>query len=400
MTYDFDEIIDRGGTNAMNVEGFRQYIFHDDAIEFPYKDEEFVRMWVADMEFAVPDVVTNAIKERVDKRIFGYTKIFDPEYYNAFAAWTQRRYGWRCEKEHLVTSPGVIPALYELVGHICEKNEKVLITTPSYAYFKHAADFNGRKLVCSDLKNEDGRYTMDFDDLRKKAANKKTTLCIFCSPHNPSGRVWTREELETFGRICIENDLWIISDEIHCDLLRAGQKHVPLAKLFPDYSRLVTCMAPSKTFNLAGLMLSNVIIPDEELRETWKARHYDFENPLSVAAAQAAYAHGEEWLNQLTLYLDENFAYTRKYLAKHLPKAGFRVSEATYLAWVDVSAYLKNQGDAFLPMLFAQKAGVLLEGGDMFVANSEGYIRLNLACPRAMLETGLRRICEFLRKLD
>jgi len=397
MRYDFDEIVDRKGTNAMNVEGFRQYIFHDETIEFPFEDDDLIRMWVADMEFAVPEVITNAIKKRLDRRIFGYTKVFDPEYYNAFAGWTQRHYGWRFEKEKLVTSPGIIPALFELVGHICKSDEKILIVTPSYAYFKHAANFNRRELVCSNLRNDDEYYTMDFEDLRKKAADEKTALCIFCSPHNPTGRVWTEEELKTFGNICIENNLWIISDEIHCDLLRVGKKHIPLAKLFPDYGRLVTCMAPSKTFNLAGLMLSNIVISDEGLMRTWKARHYDFENPLSIAGAQAAYAHGEEWLDQLKIYLDGNFAHTRSYLKEHLPEARFRVSEATYLAWVDVGAYLKDKRDVFLPLLFAQKAGVLLEGGDMFVANSEGHIRLNLACPRAMLETGLERICAYLR---
>ncbi|MDR3230296.1 MAG: PatB family C-S lyase [Synergistaceae bacterium] len=397
MQYDFDEVIDRSGTNAMNVEGFRQYIFHDEAIEFPCKDDELTRMWVADMEFAVPDVITDALRKRLDRRIFGYTKIFDPEYCNAFASWTQRHYDWRFDREKLVTSPGIIPALFELVGHICKRDEKVLIMTPSYAYFKHAADFNRRKLVCSDLRNDDGHYTMDFDDLRKKAADEKTVLCVFCSPHNPTGRVWTEEELKTFGHICIENNLWIISDEIHCDLLRVGKRHIPLAKLFPDYSRLVTCMAPSKTFNLAGFMLSNIIISDEGLRATWKARHYDFENPLSIAAAQAAYTHGDEWLEQLKIYLDGNFARTRSYLKEHLPEARFRTAEATYLAWVDVGAYLKDRRNVFLPRLFAEKAGVLLEGGNMFVSNSEGCIRLNLACPRAMLETGLERICAFLR---
>lgn len=396
MRYDFDEVIDRKGTNSMNVEGFRQYIFHDETIEFPWKDEEFTRMWVADMEFATPDVITDAIRKRLDRKIFGYTKIFDPEYYNSFAGWTQKHYGWNFEKEKLVTSPGIIPALFELVGYICKRSEKILIVTPSYAYFKHAADFNRRKLVCSNLRNDNGYYTMDFEDLRKKAADGKTVLCIFCSPHNPTGRVWTEEELKTFGQICVENNLWIISDEIHCDLLRSGKKHIPLAKLFPNYGRLVICMAPSKTFNLAGLMLSNIVIADEGLMKTWKARHYDFENPLSIAAAQAAYTNGGEWLEQLKIYLDDNFAYTQAYLEKHLPKANFRISEATYLAWVGVGAYLKEQRNVFLPRLFAEKAGVLLEGGNMFVSNSEGYIRLNLACPRTMLKTGLERICAFL----
>jgi len=396
--YNFDEIIERRGTNAMNTDGFRQYIFHDDGtMTFPYKDEEFVRMWVADMEFATPQVIIDAMKERLDKRIFGYTKVFDPAYYEAFVSWTKRRYGWEFKKEELVTSPGIIPALYELVGYICAPDEKVLIVTPSYAYFKHAADFHGRELVCSDLINKDGYYTMDFDDLAAKCADPKTTLCIFCNPHNPSGRVWTHDELRKFADLIGQNDMWVISDEIHCDLLRVGNVHTPLGKVMPDYQKLVTCMAPSKTFNMAGLMFSNIMIRDEGLRSVWKARHYDFENPLSIAAAQAAYEQGEQWLCELCEYLDGNFAYVQAFLKEHLPKAVYRISEATYLAWVDVSAYLPENCE-FLPLYFANNAGVLLEGGNMFVANSDGYIRLNLAMPRAMLQTGMERIADLLNR--
>jgi cystathionine beta-lyase len=397
MKYNFDEIIDRKGTNAMNTDGFREYIFHaPPTMKFPFADDEFIRMWVADMEFATPPEIIQAIKDRLDRRIFGYTKVFDPAYYEAFSGWTKRHYDWSFEKKHLVTSPGIIPALYELVEYICKPDEKILILTPSYAFFKHAVDYNHMELVTSDLVEKDGYYTIDFDDFEKKAKDEKASLCIFCNPHNPTGRVWTPEELKRIGDICLKNDLWIISDEIHCDLLRNGQKHTPLAKLYPESDRIITCMAPSKTFNMAGLMFSNVIIPNEELRALWNDRHYSFENPLSIAAAQAAYTYGDEWLRQLKNYLDDNFEFTKNYLGKHLPKAVFRISEATYLAWVNIGAYLSNEKD--LPLFFANNAGVLLEGGNMFVANSEGYIRLNLACPRSMLEDGLKRICKVLQK--
>jgi cystathionine beta-lyase len=397
MKYNFDEIIDRKGTNAMNTDGFREYIFHaPPTMKFPFADDEFIRMWVADMEFATPPEIIQAMKDRLDRRIFGYTKVFDPAYYEAFSGWTKRHYDWSFEKKHLVTSPGIIPALYELVEYICKPDEKILILTPSYAFFKHAVDYNHMELVTSDLIEKDGYYTIDFDDFEKKAKDEKASLCIFCNPHNPTGRVWTPEELKRIGDICLKNDLWIISDEIHCDLLRNGQKHTPLAKLYPESDRIITCMAPSKTFNMAGLMLSDVIIPNEELRALWNDRHYSFENPLSIAAAQAAYTYGDEWLRQLKNYLDDNFEFTKNYLGKHLPKAVFRISEATYLAWVNIGAYLSNEKD--LPLFFANNAGVLLEGGNMFVANSEGYIRLNLACPRSMLEDGLKRICKVLQK--
>jgi cystathionine beta-lyase len=395
MTYSFDEVIDRTGTNAMNTDGFRGYIFHaHPEVTFPFRDEEFIRMWVADMEFATPPEILDAIKARVDRRILGYTRIFDPAYFEAFEGWCRHHYGWSPRKEHLVTSPGIIPALNELAGFICRPGEQVLILTPSYAYFKYAADHNGLATVTSDLCQRDGHYTMDFEDLERKAADPRTTLCIFCNPHNPSGRVWTPEELQRFGAICLKHGLRIISDEIHCDLLRNGQRHTPLAKVFPDTDRIVTCMAPSKTFNLAGLMFSNIIITDPELLSVWNARHYAMENPLSIAAAQAAYSHGHEWLRQLRDYLDGNFAFTRDFLARRLPGTVFRISEATYLAWVNVRAYLPPETD--LPMFFAQRAGVLLEGGDMFVANSQGFIRLNLACPRAMLTEGLERIARAL----
>lgn len=391
--YNFDEIIDRRHTNAMNTDGFRDYIFHaDETMTFPYKDEEFIRMWVADMEFATPDVVIDGIKERLSRRIFGYTRVFEDSYYEAFSGWCRERYGWSFEKKELVMSNGIIPALYELVEYICAPDEKVLFLTPSYAYFKYAADFNKRDYVCCDLKNEDGYYTIDFEDFEKKAADEKTTLFILCNPHNPSGRVWTEEELKKMAEIAERHGLWVISDEIHCDLLRTGKTHIPMGKVMPEYGRLITCMAPSKTFNMAGLMISNVMIRDEELRKTWLSRHYNFDNPLSIAAAQAAYEKGGQWLKELKAYLDENFRVTGEYLKEHLPRAKYRVSEATYLAWVDLKEYFKPEES--LPLFFAYEAGVLLEGGNMFVQNSDCFIRLNLACPKATLLEGLKRICE------
>jgi cystathionine beta-lyase len=192
------------------------------------------------------------------------------------------------------------------------------------------------------------------------------------------------------GEICLKHNVWVISDEIHCDLLRTGRKHTPLAKLFPDTDRIVTCMSPSKTFNMAGLMFSNVIIANEGLRTIWQTRHYGFKNPLSIAATQAAYEHGDEWLKQLKTYLDDNFAFVDQYVKRDLPQAVFHIPEATYLAWIDISAYVPK--DVNLPLFFAEQAGVLLEDGHMFVANGGGCIRLNLACPRSVLEEGLRRI--------
>jgi cystathionine beta-lyase len=390
MKYDFDRIIDRQGTNSLNTDGFREYIFKDlDNVEFPYADDEFIRMWVADMEFATPDVIVDSIKDRLDHGIFGYTRLYDSKYHQAFGDWTKRRYDWEFMKEHLYTSQGVIPALNDLVGYICKSDEKVLMVTPSYAYFKYAAEYNHVGLVISELINKDGYYEMDFEDMRKKAEDEKVTLAIFCNPHNPTGRVWTENELKTFGEICLDNGVRIISDEIHCDLLRAGQVHTPLAKVFPDTDKIITCMAPSKTFNMAGFMFANIIIPDAWVREKWEARQYPFNNPLSIAGAQAAYESGEPWLRELNEYLDSNFRYLDEFIKTELPLASFVIPESTYLAWLDIGAYLPDEQN--LPLYFAKNGGVLLEGGNMFVSNSDGFIRLNVACPRSVLAEGLRR---------
>ena len=397
--YNFDEVIDRKNTNALNIDGFRSYIFGDDgSMKFPYADDEFVRMWVADMEFATPDVIIDAMRDRLNQRIFGYTQIFGDEYYNAFSSWCERRYNWTFDKKELVTSNGIIPALYELVSYITKEDEKVLFQTPSYAYFKYAADFHNREGVCSDLTYNDGYYTIDFEDFEKKASDEKTKLFIFCNPHNPSGRVWKEDELLKLAEIIKKHDLWVISDEIHCDLLRGNQKHTPLGKIMKDYDKLVTAMAPSKTFNLAGMMISNIIIRNSDLRATWLSRHYNFDNPLSVVASQAAYEKGEPWLIELQQYLDANFSYVADYLAKNLSKAKFKISEATYLAWIDLNEYFDKTED--LPMFFAHNAGVLLEGGNMFVQNSDGFIRLNLACPKSILTKGIERIAEAINKKE
>lgn len=401
MTYNFDEIIERRHTNAMNTDGFRGYIFHAGPDKkFPYADDEFVRMWVADMEFATPPEICQALKDRVDKRIFGYSMVFDPAYYEAFSAWCKRLYDWQFPKEELVFSPGIIPALYELVGDLVGDDEKMLITTPSYGFFKHAATYNGAALVCSPLIRDDqGVFQLDFDDLEVKAADPAMKLLLWCNPHNPTGRMWTEAELQRVAAIVEKNDLWIISDEIHCDLIRQGKKHIPMGKIMPAYNKLITCMSGSKTFNMAGFMFSDIIIRNGDLREQFSRndKNIGFVNPLSIAAHQAAYEHCGAWLDELKTYLDGNFQFVKEYLAAHLPKAKYTVPEATYLAWVGLDAYLGDVHD--LPLFFANQAGVLLEGGDdLFVGNAKGFIRLNLAMPRSIIAEGLKRIDEAIQK--
>ena len=387
--YNFDEIIDRQGTNSINVEAYGEKLL--EGAELPWKEEDIIRMWVADMEFAVPEVILEAMRKRIDRKIFGYTGVFDSNYYETFADWNKKRYGWEFPEEHLVFSPGIVPALLQLPAMIMEPDEKILIMTPSYGPFKTAGDFNRREVVCSSLINKDHFYTMDFDDLREKAADPKTTVCILCNPHNPTGRAWSKEELKIFADIMRKENMWVISDEIHGDLLRSGLRHIPLATIMEDYSRLITCMAPSKTFNLAALMVSNLIIPDEKLRTKWNNRTLVKENALGIVAAQAAYSQGEDWLKALQAYLDENFRFAKEFLDEHLPLTNFRIPEATYLAWVDLGPYLPEDVDNII-LFFAEKVGVILEDESMFVQDAKGFVRLNFACPKAMLKEGLERI--------
>ncbi len=402
MKYDFNERIDRTHTNALNTDGFRGYIFHaGPEKKFPYADDEFVRMWVADMEFATPPEICDAIKERVDRRIFGYTAVFDDSYYNAFSKWCKDRYDWSFAKEELTFSTGIIPALYQLVETLVAPDEKLLIVSPAYGFFQHAAEYTDKNLVCSPLFRGEGHFTIDFDDFEKKAADPKMKLMLWCNPHNPSGRMWTEEELKRVADIAVKNDLWLISDEIHCDLIRKGQKHIPMGRILPDYDKLITCMSASKTFNMAGLMFSDIIIRDKDLREKFNDRdkNVGFVNPISLAAHQAAYEKCGDWLSQLQDYLDDNFKFLDEFLKENLPEAVYETPEATYLAWVDMSKCLPGVDD--MPGFFANNAGVLLEGGDsLFVGNAKGYVRLNLAMPREIIKTGLERMAEAIAKYN
>ncbi len=389
--YPFNKVINRAGTNAMSVTGYRGYLFElEEDLKGKYEESDFIPMWVADMEFAIAPEIISALKKRLEHPLLGYSIVADPAYSLAFQQWCIDRYGWNFDLNHLVHAKGVIPALYSLIGHICKPDEKVLIVTPSYAFFKHGTDFNKVELVCSNLIKVNGRYRMDFDDIREKAADEKCVLGIFCNPHNPTGRVWSKEELQELGEVCLENGVTIISDEIHCDLLRKNKSFTPMASLFPNSDQIITCMAPSKTFNLAGNSFANILIPNEELRIVYKEFYLPVENPLSIVAAHAAYTDGHDWLIELTDYLDDNFKYLKTQLDEHLPLAKFTIPDSTYLAWVDVTSYFLNNEN--LTLFFARNAGVLLEGGDMFVANAGGHIRLNLACPRAILEKGLLRV--------
>ncbi len=400
MVYDFDEIIDRHNTNSQNVDGWRPYIFHCGKERvFPYKDDEFIRMWVADMEFAVAPEIRQAIIDRVDRKILGYTIVSDDGYYEALKNWCRTRYDWTFPKEQLTFSPGVIPALYQLVEDLVKPSHgKVLTVTPAYGFFLHACEYNGVELVKSPLKKVNGSFEIDWEDFEKKASDPAVKVLMLCNPHNPTGRIWTADELRRTAEIVEKYQLWVVSDEIHCDLIRTGLRHTPMGKIMPDYERLITCMSASKTFNLAGLMHSNIIIRSDEERARFRARDkiLGSVNPLSVAAHKAAYEHGGEWLEQLKAYIDSNLEFVDGFLKENIPDAHFTIPDATYFAWVDLSDVLPDVAD--LPDFFANNAGVLLEGGDaLFVDNAAGYIRLNLAMPRSIVETGLKRMLDAIK---
>ncbi len=401
MKYDFDAIIDRRHTNALNTDGFRGYIFHAGPEKvFPYKDEEFVRMWVADMEFSVAPEILDALRQRIDRRIFGYTGLYDSEYYHIFAKWCRDHYDWNFPEEQLCVSSGIIPALYQLTELLCAGDDKVLVNTPAYGYFAHAAEYVGAEVLTSPLhKKADGAFELDYEDFEKKCAHPQCKVVFWCNPQNPTGRMWTEEELRKAAAIMEKYDLWVVSDEIHCDLIRCGRRHIPMAKVMTDYPKLITCMAPTKTFNLAGLAFSNIIIRDKALRDRFRGRDkmIGMVNPMSLTAAEAAYTQGSAWHEALKAYLDDNFAFVKAFLTRELPEAVMYIPEATYLAWVDMNQCLPQGTD--LPDFFANKAGVLLEGGNsLFVGNAEGYIRLNLAMPRSIIETGLTRMAQAIRR--
>ncbi|HWP80198.1 MAG TPA: PatB family C-S lyase [Candidatus Acidoferrum sp.] len=385
--WNFDEVVERENTNSVKYDAA--------PIINPELPDKYIPMWIADMDFACPQPILDAMKRRLDKRILGYSMPLDPEYYAAVIGWMKRRNGWDVDFSSIVFSSGVIAALNVAVGKLTGEGEGVLLNTPAYHPFDDAIQKYGRTPVYSPLVNIDGHYEFDFADFEKKAKDPKNTLFFLCSPHNPTGRVWTESELRRIAGICFENGVFIVSDEIHSDILRSGQRHIPLASLFPGERTLITCTAPSKTFNLAGNQLSNIIIADPEIAAEWRGNHYcGLPNPLSIDACIAAYNECEDWLEALLVYLDDNFKFMSAYLEEHLPAARFRISQGTYLAWVDLSGC----GKTVEMKKELSAAGLFIEYGDEFVSNAEGFVRMNIACPRATLAQALEILCNVMKE--
>ncbi len=363
-------------------------------MQLPFTDDEFIHLWVADMEFACAPEILDAIRDRLDRQILGYTVNSDSRLYEALNKWCLDRYDWSFKQEELVISDGVVPAIMRIISYLIKPNEKIVFNTPAYGQFAVACDLNDRQYITSGLiKDKDGKYSIDFDDLDKKMGQADVPLFILCNPHNPTGRSWNQEELEKIAGLIKKHDMWVILDEIHCDLRRAdAPKHIPLGKVMPDYDKLITCMAASKSFNLAGLSESSIIIRNEELRKTWRKYYGSTVNPLSHEGTIAAYTKGSDWLKECNEYLDENFELVNSYLKEELPEIIITPSEPTYLAWVDFSNYFKENEN--IELFFATKAGVLVEADKAFVDNANRMVRLNIACPRNYLKEGLERLVD------
>ncbi len=396
MTFNFDEEIERTGTHSIKWEFLfegHKLVFGDHA-QAKHGRDRLLPMWVADMDFRCPPAVIEALTERVAHGIFGYAMPSD-SYYEAVIDWMARRYGVVVEREWLVLTPGVVPALNMLVETLIAPGDKVLVQRPVYYPFFAAIENNGGEIVSNTLVLENGRYTIDFDDLAAKAADPAVKMAILCSPHNPVGRVWTREELTRFGEICLANDVLVISDEIHCDLIYDGVAFTSFAAINETFAqKSIICTAPSKTFNMAGLKTSNIIIQDKEIRakfnKTLNRHGLMGGNALGIVATEAAYTHGEAWLAEVMAYIEANYHFLVAYLAEHLPQLEVIRPEGTYLVWVDCRKL--GLDPAARRQLLLGEAKVFLDNGEMFGPEGEGFERFNLACPRSILAEALERI--------
>jgi cystathionine beta-lyase len=390
MTFNFDHEIDRKGTNSVKWD-----------MEPPDYDAQvnpdagrLLAMWVADMDFSVPPVVIDALVKRAEHGLFGYSMPTD-SYYQAVIDWHKRRYGRAIEKEWIVLAPGIVPALNMIVPTFIEPGDKVLIQRPVYYPFFSAIENHGGEIVSNNLVYENGRYQMDLADLAQKAADPAVKLAILCSPHNPVGRVWTADELRQFGQICLENDILVIADEIHCDLIMPGHNFTSFASISAEFEqKSIVCTAPSKTFNLAGLHTSNIIIPDEKLRNQVKATMEKYRmpgaNPFGLVATEAAYNEGEAWLAAVMDYIADNYKFMAAYLAEHLPQMRPIPLEGTYLVWVDCHGL--ELDPAARRQLLLNEARVFLDAGEWFGPEGEMFDRFNLACSRSVLQEALERV--------
>ena len=386
MKYDFDKVTPRCGTNSYKWDST--------------DDKEVLPMWVADMDFPTAPCIINALEKRVEHGIFGYTRVPE-EYYDAVISWFSRRHHWKPRREWFIYTSGVVPALSAVIKALTNVGDKVLTLTPVYNCFFSSIRNNGCELDSCALRYEDNTFSIDYEDLERRAADPKTTLMLLCNPHNPSGRVWTREELRRIGDICIKNNVVVVADEIHCELVHPGFTYTPFASMSEEFQKhSVTCVAPSKAFNIAGLQIANIIVENDKWRQRIdKAININEVcdvNPFGVIATIAAYNEGEEWLNQLLQYIHGNYLFFKDYCEEHLPQLPVAPLEGTYLAWMDCRSLGIPSEE--LEEELMKEAKLWLNAGSMYGKEGEGFMRWNLACPRQLVKEGLERFSQFVDK--
>jgi cystathionine beta-lyase len=383
MNYNFDEYIERRGTNSLKYDGKKRYFGTDDVLP----------LWVADMDFKTPDFIMNAILKRCEHEILAYS--VKPEgFYQSAIAWLHKRFNWKVKDDDIYFTPGVVSALNFAVLGFTNPGDKVIIQTPVYFPFFTAVTDHGRELAINQLQYKNGKYTMDLNHF-ESLIDERTKLFILCSPHNPVGRVWTKEELKEVGKICIKHNIVIIADEIHSDLIYQPNVHVPLANISEELANItITTMAPSKTFNIAGLSSSMAIITNPELRRKFlhlpNSCHLGSGNIFGITAFEAAYKYGEPWLTQLLTYLWNNVEFTDKYLKQNLPTVKLVKPEGTFLLWLDFTE--TGLEDKEIRNRLVHKAKVGLNSGPDFGPGGQGFQRINIGCPLQTLKEGLNRI--------
>lgn len=384
---DFNEIIPRRGTNSYKW---------DSSV-----DGDVLPLWVADMDFRTCPAIIEALRKRVEHGIFGYTRV-PQEYYEAVKGWFARRHGWETETEWMLYTSGVVPALSATIKALCKEGDGVVVQTPVYNCFFSSIRNNGCRIVESPLIEEGDTYRMDFDDLERKTADPSVTLMLLCNPHNPACRVWTRDELARVGEICKRNNVVVVSDEIHCELVYPPYRYVPFASVNDTcLSNSVTCISPSKAFNTAGLQIATIVCHNAQWRQSIDRAINVNEvcdvNPFGVLATIAAYTEGEEWLNELTAYIYGNYNHLLDFCRERLPQLPVTKLEGTYLAWMDCRAL--GLSSESLEERLLKEAKLWLNAGTMYGAAGEGRMRWNLACPRATLHEALERFTAFVEAL-
>lgn len=384
MKYDFDKTIDRRATNSYKWDS---------------APEGVLPMWVADMDFRTAPAIIDALQKRVAHGIFGYTRVPDV-YYDAVTSWFSRRHGWDIDREWIIYTSGVVPAVSAVIKALTVPGDKVIVQTPVYNCFFSSIRNNGCEIVSNPLRRTADTYEMDFDALERCAADPRAKVMLLCNPHNPAGRVWTPDELTRLGNICLRNGVTVVADEIHCELVYQGFKYTPFASLSDAFlHRSVTCLSPSKAFNIAGLQIANIVAFDNDLRsridKAININEVCDVNPFGVAATIAAYNEGEEWLNQLVDYLHGNYEAMAEFCRRELPEFPITRLEGTYLVWMDCSS-LGMPSNA-LEHALLDDARLWLNAGTMYGAEGEGYMRWNIACPRSVMLDGLNRFLNFVR---